>query len=308
MSAIRAKGLLGGHRLLSLTRMPTIDTALVESLIRQQFPDFAEQPVTAIDGGWDHRSFRLGRDLGVRLPSAAIYAPQVVREHRWLPFLAAQLDIPLPKPIALGGPALEFPWHWAIRSWVAGTRAADQPLTESVPFASDVGDFLRALQHVEPRAEIAPGVDNFFRGGLLGHYADEVATAIARVGDPVRQRACQNIFAAALAVYASPSPCWLHGDLLPGNLLVEAGRLVGVIDFGLMAVGDPACDLMIAWSYFKGSARAAFFDAAGADRAIIARGRGWALWKAVIIIAGVTPRPPAEIAWAQAMLDAVLAD
>ncbi len=286
---------------------PTIDAALVEALIHEQFSQFSHLPLAAIDGGWDHRSFRLGADLSVRLPSAEPYAAQVEREHRWLPFLATHLDIPIPHPVALGAPSPIFPWRWAIRTWLAGVPASGEPLGESITFATDVGQFLRRLQTVALQAGITPGDDNFHRGGPLSHYADEAAAALTHFSDPIARRRCESVLAQALASADLTSPCWLHGDLLPGNLLVARDRLVGVIDFGLMAVGDPACDLMIAWSYFKGGARAAFFDAAGADRAMIARGRGWALWKAVIIIAGVTPRPPAEIAWARAMLDAVLA-
>ena len=287
---------------------PTIDAALVEALIHEQFLQFTDLPVTAIDGGWDHRSFRLGADLSVRLPSAEPYAAQVEREHRWLPFLAPQLDIPIPHPVALGAPSLIFPWRWAIRTWLAGVPATGEPLGDSIAFATEVGQFLRWLQAIAPQAGITPGDDNFHRGGPLRHYADEAATALTHFGDPIERRRGEAVLAQALASGTSTAPRWLHGDVLPGNLLVEHDRLIGVIDFGLMAVGDPACDLMIAWSYFKGAARTAFFDAAGADRAMIARGRGWALWKAVIIIAGITPRPPAEIAWARAMLDAVLAD
>lgn len=287
---------------------PTIDAALVEALIREQFSHLAHLPISAIDGGWDHRSFRLGADLSVRLPSAGHYAAQVQREHRWLPYLASQIEIAIPQPIALGVPSPVFPWHWAVRSWIGGLPAASEPLTESVAFATDIGQFLQRLQKVAPQADIIPSDDNFHRGGPLEHYADEVTTALTHFSDPVEQQRCEAVFVQALVSGTSAAPCWLHGDLLPGNLLVEDDRLVGVIDWGLMAVGDPACDLMIAWSYFKGVARTAFFEAAGADRAMIARGRGWALWKAVIIIAGVTPRPPAEIAWARAMLDAVLAD
>lgn len=286
---------------------PTIDSALVGRLLRAQFPDLAALPITAIAGGWDHRSFRLGDALSVRLPSAAIYAPQVVREHRWLPFLAARLAVPLPCPVALGEPTHDFPWHWAIRDWLAGAAAADQPLTDSMQFALDVGAFVAALHRIDPASGPAPGPHNFHRGGPLSHYADQVTTALALWPDPHERERCEAIFAAAIASRQSGAPCWLHGDLLPGNLLVAEDRLSAVIDFGLMAVGDPACDLMIAWSYFRGAARAAFLDAAGADPGMIARSRGWALWKAVIIIAGVTPRPPSEVAWARAMLGAVLA-
>lgn len=77
---------------------------------------------------------------------------------------------------------------------------------------------------------------------------------------------------------------WIHGDIAPGNLLVQDGKLSAVIDFGIMGVGDPACDYAMAWTYFTPECRNVFLN--GLDEDLIARARGWALWKALITYKG----------------------
>jgi aminoglycoside phosphotransferase (APT) family kinase protein len=81
-------------------------------------------------------------------------------------------------------------------------------------------------------------------------------------------------------------PVWFHGDVAVGNLLVSDGRLSAMIDFGTCGVGDPACDLVMAWTYFEGEARDAFRDAVGLDVDTWRRARGWALWKALVTLCG----------------------
>lgn len=101
-------------------------------------------------------------------------------------------------------------------------------------------------------------------------------------------------------------PVWFHGDVAGGNLLVRDGRLAAVIDFGTSGVGDPACDVVVAWTLLDGPARQAFRDALGVDGATWSRGRGWALWKALITLAGATEDAAAEES--RAVLEVVLAD
>jgi aminoglycoside phosphotransferase (APT) family kinase protein len=78
---------------------------------------------------------------------------------------------------------------------------------------------------------------------------------------------------------------WVHGDVTASNLLVRDGRLAAVIDFGCCAVGDPACDLVMAWTFFDDEERRHFRGELGLDDATWARGRGWALWKALLVAA-----------------------
>lgn len=284
----------------------TIDAAQVRRLIASQFPHLADFALVPIDGGWDHCSFRLGDAMTVRLPSAKHYAPQVLREHSWLPHIAPHLPMPIPKLIGLGQPGEDFPWHWAIQRWLPGEPLTMHAMQASKSAAAELGAFLQALQRITFTDAPLPSRDNFFRGAPVAMLTDDMEQAFARLGDHSGVKQARRMWEAALSARPAHRPVWLHGDVLAGNVLTDGTRISGVIDFGLMAVGDPAGDLMIAWSYFDRPAREALFQAIGADAALIERARGWALWKAAIIISGLTPRPPAEIAWAQAMFDAVM--
>jgi aminoglycoside phosphotransferase (APT) family kinase protein len=261
----------------------TISAALVRRLVASRFPRWSDLPVTPVPvGGWDNRTFRLGGELLVRLPSGAAYAEQVAKEQRWLPVLAPQLPLPIPEPIVVGEPGFGYPWRWSIYRWLPG-EVADRADVRDVPLlARDLAAFLNALRRVDPAGGPMPGAHNFFRGGPVATYDDETRRALSVLGSPAGRRAAGAIWGAALAAPWHGPDVWVHGDVASGNLLVGGGTLSAVIDFGCCAVGDPACDLTIAWTFFDGPARAAFRDAVDADAATWARARGWALWKALI--------------------------
>jgi len=277
---------------------------LARRLVARQFPEWADLPVSEVARqGWDNRTFRLGTDLTVRLPSGDWYALQVEKEHRWLPVLAPQLPLPIPAPVARGVPDLGYPYPWSVYRWLAGTPAADATIADESGFAVAVAEFLLALQAVDPTGGPGPGPHNFFRGGPLTTYADETAAALLTLGDAVpTERACA-VWDDAVAAEWTGDPVWLHGDIAVGNLLVRDGRLAAVIDFGTSGVGDPACDVVIAWTRFAGLSRAAFRRTLAVDDAMWSRARGWALWKALITLEG-----PATAAESRRVIDAVLAD
>jgi aminoglycoside phosphotransferase (APT) family kinase protein len=258
--------------------------------------------------GWDNRTFRLGDDLVVRLPSASAYAPQVEKEHRWLPILAPQLPLPIPTPIALGQPRLGYPWPWSVYGWLPGKAPGPRQVAGSHRLARSLGLFLAALQRVDPAGGPPPGPDNFHRGGSLQVYDSETRLAIARLAARIDAKAATRLWEAALAVPHEGAPMWLHGDVSAGNLLAENGALAGVIDFGCAAVGDPACDLALAWSAMGPRARQVFRATLILDDGAWLRARGWALWKASIQIAGLAPAHPAVEKRSRAALENILAD
>jgi aminoglycoside phosphotransferase (APT) family kinase protein len=267
------------------------DAETVRALVAAQFPHWAGLAATPVTpGGWDNRTFRLGERLAVRLPSAARYAPQVEKEHRWLPVLAPHLPLPVPVPVAVGVPGQGCPFPWSVRPWLDGEPAGPS-VADLTAFARDLAVFLRALHAVPPEGAPAPGPHNFFRGGALTAYDAETREAVAGRPDAA---ACLAVWAAALASGFDGTPVWVHGDIAPGNLLVRDGRLAAVIDFGGCAVGDPACDLVIAWTRLDAPARAAFRAALGLDAGTWARARGWALWKAALILSGRSAPQPLE--------------
>ncbi|TPM37411.1 aminoglycoside phosphotransferase family protein [Mesorhizobium sp. B2-3-4] len=287
----------------------TIDTALVRRLIAAQFPHWRHLRVEPVAfGGWDNRTFHLGDEMTVRLPSAAAYCQQVEKEHRWLPKLAPLLPLPIPAPLAMGAPAEGYPWHWSVYGWIAGETAKRERIANLSEFATDLARFLAALKSIDATDGPAPGQHNFFRGGPLSVYDGETRQAISALGNRIDASAATAAWEVALAAAWKGPPVWFHGDVSQGNLLVENGRLSAVIDFGTSGVGDPSCDLAIAWTLFHGQSRNIFRAGIAADQATWARGRGWALWKALITAAGQIDIAPPAIPEAWRVIDAVLAD
>ncbi len=281
---------------------PEITADLVRRLVAEQHPQWAGLPVSPVPrGGWDNRTFRLGDQLLVRLPSAAGYAEAVAKEQRWLPALAAHLPLPIPAPVAVGVPGQGYPWPWSVYRWLPGRSADEAPPADLTRLAGDVAAFLVALQRA-PGPGPAPGSHNFWRGGPVAYYDGETRRALDLHAREVDVPAATEVWEAALASGWDGPDVWLHGDIAPGNLLVRAGALSAVIDFGTSGWGDPSCDLVIAWTLFSGRSREAFRAAVDADAATWARARGWALWKALITLDG-----PHGVA-SRRVVEAVLAD
>lgn len=291
---------------MALERLP-IDAALAERLVAAQFPQWAHLSVRQVlPGGNDNRTFRLGDELLVRLPSHKAYAAGVEKEQRWLPALAAQLPLPIPAPVGLGAPTDDYPCPWSIYRWLPGDVVAVTPPDDLVRFAADLAGFLTALQAIDAEGGPEAGRHSFFRGGPLAVFDAQTREAITTLGDSIDAAVATAAWDAALASTWGRPAVWAHGDVAVNNLLVEAGRLSAVIDFGTSAVGDPACDLVIAWTLFKGESRQAFRAGLPLDAATWARGRGWALWKALITLANPDARdPPGQRASAE-VLAAVL--
>lgn len=286
-----------------------IDAALVRRLVERQFPGWASLPVEPVrPGGWDNRTLRLGEAMCVRLPSAEAYASQVEKEHRWLPSLAPLLPLTIPTPLAMGKPALGYPWSWSIYAWMEGEPAAAAHIPDLPGFATDLAGFLTALQRIDTSSGPAPGAHNFHRGGPLATYDAEARQAVAALGKQIDAEAVIAMWDAALAAPWRGAPVWLHGDVSPGNLLVRAGRLSAVIDFGCCGVGDPACDLAIAWTFFEGESRAAFKAAVPLDAGAWLRGRAWALWKALIVWSGLPGANPADADKSRRIVDDLLVE
>jgi len=264
-----------------------IDEHLARRLVDQQFPQWAGLPVRRVDhDGWDNRTFRLGDRMTVRLPSGPWYALQVGKEQRWLPQLAPQLPLPIPVPLARGEPADGYPYPWSVYGWLDGEIATHAEIADLTAFATAVAGFLAALRRVDATGGPGPGEHNFFRGGPLTTYAEETVEAIAALGGEIDGEAAMRVWEDAVAARWEGDPVWFHGDVATGNLLVRDGRLAAVIDFGTSGVGDPSCDMVIAWTLFEGASRAAFRSTLGVDDATWSRGRGWALWKALITLVG----------------------
>lgn len=286
-----------------------IDAVLVQRLIAEQFPQWAGLPVlpVAVDG-WDNRTYHLGEDLSVRLPTAEGYAAAVVKEHRWLPVLAPLLPRAIPESVALGHPGEGYPFHWSVRRWLDGETATVERLPDLPQFAVDVAAFIHALQQIDAADGPVAGAHSFRRGCPPGFYDDETRQALVTLKGRVDTDRAEVVWQAALDAEYADTPRWFHGDIAHGNLLVRDGTLSAVIDFGTSGVGDPSCDLVIAWTFFAGESRETFRQAVDQDRGMWARARGWALWKALIVLAKVIDTDAAEAEINRRVIDEVLAD
>ncbi|WP_369230007.1 aminoglycoside phosphotransferase family protein [Streptomyces sp. R21] len=294
-----------------------IDTALVRRLLAAQFPQYAGLPLSPVPlSGMDNATFRLGDDLSVRLPRYPRWVGQVEREHRWLPRLAPHLPLPVSEPVAMGEPGEGYPFPWSVYRWLDGETAAPEDLVDPERTALELAEFVRALQKIDATDGPGPEWSNAFRGVPMGDERDSLASEarvrpkIAALEGLTDTAAVTAVWEAALAapVWDAP-PVWIHGDLATGNLLAVDGELSAVIDFGTLAVGDPAVDLLAAWKFLPDRARGVFREALGVDGATWARGRGWAL-------AGSLPVPddpffqkdPARVTAALHHLEQLVAD
>jgi aminoglycoside phosphotransferase (APT) family kinase protein len=259
------------------------DVSLVRRLVASQFPQWAELPIERVlPAGTDNAIYRLGTDMAVRLPRIQRATAALDKEVRWLPRLAPLLPLAVPVPLANGAPAEGYPWEWSILTWLQGEPATVERIADLRQAATDLADFVAALQRVDPADGPPPGEHNVFRGEPLAARDAATRAAISSLGDAIDVAEVTAVWEAALRAPEWPSPpVWIHGDLDSRNLLVEQGRLRGVIDFGCLGVGDPACEVMVAWKLLSEETRGVFRAALSVDDATWARGRGWALSQAL---------------------------
>jgi aminoglycoside phosphotransferase (APT) family kinase protein len=232
----------------------------------------------------------------------------VAKEQRWLPALAPQLPLAIPAPIAMGRPGDGYPRSWSIYGWLEGETAA-AGVSNPRRLALDLADFVSALQCIDRTGGPPPGSHNFHRGQPLALRDAATRAAIEQLHGVIDTAAATGAWEAALnAPVWHGAPVWVHGDLAPGNLLLQDGRLNAVIDFGGLGVGDPAVDLIAAWNLLTPEARDLFRRALGPDDATWARGRGWALSTALVALPYYRDTNPPLAEQSRHTIAAVLAD
>ncbi|GAA2262550.1 aminoglycoside phosphotransferase family protein [Streptomyces amakusaensis] len=265
--------------------MHPLDGDLVRRLVAGQFPRWAGLAVERWpSGGTVNAMYRLGDDMVVRLPLVRGGAKDVSMEQEWLPRLAPLLSTPVPEVLGAGKPAEGYPWPWSVHRWLPGGHPESGALSEPLPLAKDLAAFVASMWSIT-----LPGAPKAHRGGPVASLDAETRAAVEELrGIPeegVDGDAVSAVWEEALRApgWDGP-PVWLHADLMPGNLLVEGGRLTAVIDFGCMGSGDPACDLFPAWNLLPRGAREVFREALGVDDATWVRGRGRTLSQALIAL------------------------
>ncbi|MDT0489271.1 aminoglycoside phosphotransferase family protein [Streptomyces griseus] len=269
---------------------PVIDTALVRALVDTQFPQWAGLPLRPVgQSGLDQVIHRLGEDLSVRLPRRAGAVGQARNEFTWLPRLAPHLPLAVPVPVGMGEPDLGYPWPWSVARWLDGEAADAETLAGSSEAAVRLAEFLAALQGFAPDGLPAGDALDSLATGALADRDRAVRAAIAEADGPFDRAAMAELWDAALgAPGRDRPPVWVHGDLHTGNLLTVDGRIGAVIDFGGLGIGDPACDLTIAFTLMTAGSRAAFRGALGVDDATWLRGLATGL-NAYVHHAATTP-------------------
>jgi aminoglycoside phosphotransferase (APT) family kinase protein len=285
------------------------DEALVGRLIAAQFPQWAELPIERFDSpGTANAIYRLGDEMAVRLPLRPGSSGEMEKEHRWLPLLAPQLPLEVPEPLAAGVPGERFPEPWCVHRWLDGAAVTAEN-TDLMQAARALGEFVVALRGIDATGGPGPGGHNASRGFPLATRDGAVRSRIEESHRLVDTGAVTAAWEMALAAPVwDGAPVWIHGDLMPGNLLVRDGVLTGVIDFGCLGTGDPACDLMVAWHLLTPASREVFREVVGADDASWMRGRGWALSQGIIALPYYVETNARMAAQARHTIDAVLAD
>ena len=283
------------------------DVALVRRLLAEQFPEWADMSVTAVASyGTDHDIYRLGDHLAVRLPRIAWAVGQAAKEAEWLPRLAPHLPLAVPVQLARGTSSEGYPFEWSVYEWLPGENA-NGTIGDLGRAALDLGAFVRALRQID--TSDAPPRRRGARGAPLAELDKAVRGSIEQLDQRFDREATLELWEESLD--AAPwhgEEVWVHGDLLPGNLLVVDGRLTAVIDWGGLNVGDAACDLQPAWNVFPGESRELYRAELSVDEASWLRGRGWALFQAVMALPYYWHTNPGMVRQASHALTQVLAD
>lgn len=283
-----------------------IDLHIVRGLLDAQFPEWADLPLLRFPSyGTDNAVFRLGDELYARLPRVRTEVPrwaidQIRKEARWLPRLEPHLPIQVPVVVAHGEPSRDYPYSWAVYRWLSGQT----PLAATADLARDVAIFIAALQRIDTAG--APAVMS--RARPLEAHDAATRASLEELHGEIDVPAAVEAWERALEASAwERPPVWVHGDLLAANLLIRDERLTAVIDWGSCCAGDPACDLMIAWSLLA-PVRHELRAALDLDDATWERGRGWALSQAVIALPYYKHTNPPMAAHARSAITGVLND
>ena len=284
------------------------DEALAARLVAAQFPQWGGLPIERVrHSGTDNAIFRIGDSLVARLPRIHWAVGQTDKEFEWLPRLAPYLPLDAPRPLRKGVPAFGYPWPWSVYEWLEGESALDVAVDDATVAALDLAAFIRALRAV-PAHDRPPAVPGG-RGGPLSGRDAETRAAIAALEGLIDTEAVTAVWQASLDAPAyDGEPVLIHADLTPGNLIVRGGRLSAVIDFNMLTVGDPACDLTVAWNFLSAHTRLVLRDTLFVDEAAWLRARGWALSGSLIALPYYLRTNPGIVAQSWRTLREVLAD
>ena len=281
-----------------------IDAGLVRSLLAEQFPQFASRPLKLVrSSGTVNAIYRLGEDLYVRLPRSAAWAGDIEHEWNLLPKIRHHVSLQIPQPVAKGRPSAGYPHPWSIYRWIEGQPYCEDLIDDVRQAAGDLADFILELRRFDPQEGPTAG------RRPLGELDGLTRSAIQAAAGAIDTAGVTAAWARALEAPAwDGQPVWMHADLLRSNLLVRDGGLCAVIDFGGAGVGDPAFDVVPAWSVFQQNGREIFRRALDVDEGTWTRARGYALHQALLIIPYYAETNPGFVCEAKRTVTEVLSD
>ena len=276
---------------------------LVRELINQQCRQYSQLPLKRIpSSGTVHALYRLGAKLVVRLPRIEA-TNGIEKEWAWLKHLAPYLNIPISEPIFHGSPTDIYPWPWLISYYHFGSNPKFEKENEYNWLAIALADFLNEF-HIIPLIEDAP---QSRRGVSLKNMDQQTRKEIVKLGDEFDTVKLTRLWQSLCDLPEwQHTPVWVHGDVLPGNILIEHKKLSAVIDFSDVGIGDPACDTIIAWALFNKKSRIVFKEQLeNIDENTWLRGKGWALSLAAIMLPYYKNTNPDFAALARRMLSQI---
>jgi aminoglycoside phosphotransferase (APT) family kinase protein len=283
-----------------------IPLATVRALVTEQFPQWTDLPVRPVAAsGTVNAIFRIGEALTARFPLEPGDPDAVAREFDAARELLGRTRFPTPEPVAIGAPGHGYPLPWSVQTWLPGTPATDEDPAASVAFARDLAEFIRGVRAIDPRGRTFPGTG---RGGTLRSHDDYVQMCIERSRALMDARELRRLWSRVRDLPPTRLPVMNHSDLMPGNVLVADGRLVGVLDVGGLKAADPALDLVAAWHLLDPEPRAALRAGLGCDDLEWERGKAWAFQQAMGLVWYYVETNPTMSRIGRRTLERILAD
>ncbi|NUW36753.1 aminoglycoside phosphotransferase family protein [Nonomuraea sp. SMC257] len=296
----------------------TVTPETVRALVEEQFPQWRGLPVRSVASqGTVNAIFRVGDDLAARFPLQPANTESIRRrletEAEAARELAGRTRYPTPEPVALGEPGAGYPLPWSVQTWLPGVVAFDEDPGESVAFAHDLADLIGDLRAIGTRGRTFSGDG---RGGELRTHDAWVETCLGHTEDLLRAGRLHLDVGRLRDLWAklrslprdAAGDVMTHGDLIPGNVLVSAGRLSGILDVGGFGPADPALDLVSAWHLLETGPRQALRERLGCDDVEWERGKAWALQQAMGAVWYYLDSNPAMSRMGRRTLERILAD
>ncbi|MEO3858867.1 aminoglycoside phosphotransferase family protein [Acrocarpospora sp. B8E8] len=282
----------------------------VRALVDEQFPEWRSLPITSVAGhGTVNAIFRVGEHFTARFP---LQPGHVDSTRRWLESeaeaareLLGRTRFPPPEPVALGEPGAGYPLPWAVQTWLPGVVATDEDPGESVAFAHDLADLIDSLRAIDTRGRTFAGKG---RGGDLQSHDGWVETCFEHSEQLLDVRRLRLMWESFRNLPREATDVMAHGDLIPGNVLVSAGRLTGILDVGGFGPADPALDLVSAWHLLEAGPRQVFRQDLGCDDLEWERGKAWAFVQAMGVVWYYLESNPVMCRMGRRTLERILAD